>query len=481
MTPYQNVPPMGSQPGYRPPEMPRPQPNPAYMAERRLLRQSANYFGIAAILYFVVNISASLLLSFLIQLSYQFTGRQLFGNSEVSYYLLNMGVYILSFTVAFGCYLLFLKMPWRVAVPFRPVDFGTMLLSIPASFALSVIGSILTSILSLLFAVTGYQPVTSDITTPVTLPGLALYFALLAVLPPIFEEIAFRGILMQSLRRFGGTGPLRVPAGALVWLSGAAYRIVADFHGAACLHQSVCRCYEYPDERDGRGYACPGQSDLYCILDHHRGSVGAVFDFAYPRPLGAVSCSDLDAHRPESGGVFLIGGDDCCAAGHFLLYDPELCEGGMSGETMHERYMSLALEEAREAERLGEIPVGAVVVWRGEVLGRGHNLRQTRHSALAHAEVLAIEAACRRIGDWRLDGCDLYVTLEPCVMCAGAILNSRISRVFYGAADPREGAVCGMLRLFDLPYGNRPDYEGGVLAQECAGLISAFFAGKRKK
>lgn len=152
MTPYQNVPPMGSQPGYRPPEMPRPQPNPAYIAERRLLRQSANYFGIAAILYFVVNISASLLLSFLIQLSYQFTGRQLFGNSEVSYYLLNMGVYILSFTVAFGCYLLFLKMPWRVAVPFRPVDFGTMLLSIPASFALSVIGSILTSILSLLFA-----------------------------------------------------------------------------------------------------------------------------------------------------------------------------------------------------------------------------------------------------------------------------------------------------------------------------------------
>ena len=110
----------------------------------------------------------------------------------------------------------------------------------------------------------------------------------------------------------------------------------------------------------------------------------------------------------------------------------------MSGETMHERYMRLALEEAREAERLGEIPVGAVVVWRGEVLGRGHNLRQTRHSALAHAEVLAIEAACRRIGDWRLDGCDLYVTLEPCVMCAGAILNSRISRVFYGAADPRE-------------------------------------------
>ena len=153
----------------------------------------------------------------------------------------------------------------------------------------------------------------------------------------------------------------------------------------------------------------------------------------------------------------------------------------MNGETIHERYMRLALEEAKEANRLGEIPVGAVVVRRGHILGRGHNLRQTGHSALAHAEVLALGEACRFVGDWRLDGCDLYVTLEPCAMCAGAVLNSRISRVFYGAADPKEGAVCGMLRLFDLPYGNRPDYEGGVLVRECAELLESFFAQRRKK
>ena len=105
-----------------------------------------------------------------------------------------------------------LKMPWRVAVPLRPVRAGTVLLSIPATFALSVIGSILTSLLSLLFSVTGYQPVTNDVVTPVTLTGLVLYFILLAVLPPIFEEIAFRGILMQSLRRFGDGFALLVSA-----------------------------------------------------------------------------------------------------------------------------------------------------------------------------------------------------------------------------------------------------------------------------
>lgn len=153
----------------------------------------------------------------------------------------------------------------------------------------------------------------------------------------------------------------------------------------------------------------------------------------------------------------------------------------MRRETIHERYMRLALEQAKLAAQLDEIPVGAVVIRQGEVLGRGHNLRQSRHSALAHAEVLAIEEACRRCGDWRLSGCDLYVTLEPCAMCAGAIINSRISRVFYGAADPREGAVCGILRLFDLPYNVRPDYEGGVLAAECVALLHDFFARQRKK
>lgn len=177
MTPYQNMPPAGSPPGYQPPVVPRPLQNPAYVQEKRCLRQSANCFGVAAILYFVINISASLFLGFLIQLSYQFTGRQLFGNSEVAYYLLNIGVYVLSFSVAFGAYLLFLKMPWRVAVPLRPVRAGTVLLSIPATFALSVIGSILTSLFSLLFSVTGYQPVTNDVSYAGDADGLVLYLS----------------------------------------------------------------------------------------------------------------------------------------------------------------------------------------------------------------------------------------------------------------------------------------------------------------
>lgn len=149
-------------------------------------------------------------------------------------------------------------------------------------------------------------------------------------------------------------------------------------------------------------------------------------------------------------------------------------------ENIHERYMRLALEEAKAAAESEEIPVGAVVVRQGEVLGRGHNLRQAGGSALAHAEIVAIEQACQRCGDWRLNGCDLYVTLEPCAMCAGAVINSRISRVFYGAAGLREGAVCSMLRLFDLPYSRRPDYEGGVLAAECQAILDCFFARQRK-
>ena len=153
----------------------------------------------------------------------------------------------------------------------------------------------------------------------------------------------------------------------------------------------------------------------------------------------------------------------------------------MSGETIHERYMRLAqivpttqyVTAPDHYRTHGNFPQ--------PVCFFGFFQRQTGHSALAHAEVLALEEACRFVGDWRLDGCDLYVTLEPCAMCAGAVLNSRISRVFYGAADPKEGAVCGMLRLFDLPYGNRPDYEGGVLVRECAELLESFFAQRRKK
>ena len=138
----------------------------------------------------------------------------------------------------------------------------------------------------------------------------------------------------------------------------------------------------------------------------------------------------------------------------------------MREETMHERYMRMALEEAEKAGRLGEIPVGAVVVRQGEVLGRGHNLRQTGHSALAHAEVLAIEEACRLTGDWRLDGCDLYVTLEPCAMCAAALVHARLAGVVYGAADRLAGAVTSCTETLDQPFFNhRVWHMGGVLAR----------------
>ena len=153
----------------------------------------------------------------------------------------------------------------------------------------------------------------------------------------------------------------------------------------------------------------------------------------------------------------------------------------MSGETIHERYMRLALEEAKEANRLGEIPVGAGVVRRGHILGRGHNLRQTGHSALAHAEVLALEEACRFVGDWRLDGCDLYVTLEPCPMCAGAMINARIGKVWYGAKNPKAGCCGSVLSLFQEGFNHRSVVYGGVLGAECAKVLHNFFRGCGKE
>ena len=178
-------------------------PHPGYVEEKRRLRRAGNLFGVATLLYFAVSVAFGLLFGFLISLIYQITGRHLFGNSEVSYYLLNIAAYVLSFALPFSAYVSFVKMPWRVAVPWKRVRVGTVLLSIPAAFGLSVVGTILTSVLSSLFSLTGYQPVVSDMPLPVTTPGLVLYFIQLAVLPAVLEEIAFRGILMQSLRRFG--------------------------------------------------------------------------------------------------------------------------------------------------------------------------------------------------------------------------------------------------------------------------------------
>ena len=137
--------------------------------------------------------------------------------------------------------------------------------------------------------------------------------------------------------------------------------------------------------------------------------------------------------------------------------------------------MSLALEEAKKAAALGETPVGAVLTWDGEVLVTAHNLRETGRCATAHAELLAIEQACRKLGGWRLHRAVLYVTLEPCPMCAGAITNARIPRVVYGATDKKAGCCGGLINLFDVPFNHQPEVTGGVLAEAAQQLLTDFF------
>lgn len=148
---------------------------------------------------------------------------------------------------------------------------------------------------------------------------------------------------------------------------------------------------------------------------------------------------------------------------------------------MREHFMRMALEQAEQARRLGEVPVGCVVVKDGQVIGRGYNRRETDRTVLGHAELMAIRQAEQALGDWRLTGCTLYVTLEPCPMCAGAILNARPESVVFGASDPVFGACGGVMNLFEEAFGVRIRLYGGVLAAECAGLLQEFFSGLRKK
>ena len=145
-----------------------------------------------------------------------------------------------------------------------------------------------------------------------------------------------------------------------------------------------------------------------------------------------------------------------------------------------EKYMRAALDLAREAAAAGEVPVGCVVFTRsGEIIGRGRNRREESSDATAHAEVEAIRAACAALGAWNLSGCGVAVTLEPCPMCAGAIINSRLSPVIYGAKEPNSGSVGSVINLFEERYGHRPAVYGGVLAEECAALLAEFFRGLR--
>jgi len=146
----------------------------------------------------------------------------------------------------------------------------------------------------------------------------------------------------------------------------------------------------------------------------------------------------------------------------------------------HEDYMRIALELAQEALALNEVPVGCIVVHEGQIVGRGRNRREIDGNALAHAEIEAINEACRTLGRWRLSDCSLYVTLEPCPMCAGAIINSRILKVFYGAKDEKAGACGSVLNIFEERFNHKPQLVGGILKDECAAILSDFFKSLRK-
>ena len=143
-------------------------------------------------------------------------------------------------------------------------------------------------------------------------------------------------------------------------------------------------------------------------------------------------------------------------------------------------YMQEALALAREAAAAGEVPVGCVIVRRGAIVGRGRNRREERQAVSSHAEMEAMAQANTVLGTWRLDDCELYVTLEPCPMCAGAILNARIPRVYYGARDETFGACGGVLNLFMEDFPHRPALVGGILAEDCRAVLAEFFASLRK-
>jgi tRNA(adenine34) deaminase len=140
-----------------------------------------------------------------------------------------------------------------------------------------------------------------------------------------------------------------------------------------------------------------------------------------------------------------------------------------------QKFMRGALQEAKKAALKGEVPIGAVIVKDGKIIARGHNQREQNQSVLAHAELIAIKKAEKRLGSWRLEDCSLYVTIEPCPMCAGAIIQSRIKRVVYGAREPKFGAHESIVRLFGHPFNHHVDVVGGVLKEKASELMKDFF------
>ena len=140
-----------------------------------------------------------------------------------------------------------------------------------------------------------------------------------------------------------------------------------------------------------------------------------------------------------------------------------------------EKFMREAIKCARLAEKHGEVPVGAVIVKDGKIIARGYNKRETKRNALMHAEIIAIHRACKKLDGWRLSGCDLYVTLEPCPMCAGAIINARIENVFYGAPDPKAGSMGSVTDMTQLDYNFKPYVHRGMLGEKCVCVLKDFF------
>lgn len=147
---------------------------------------------------------------------------------------------------------------------------------------------------------------------------------------------------------------------------------------------------------------------------------------------------------------------------------------------IHQKFMNEALKEAKKAYAKDEVPVGAVVVYDGKIIARAHNLRESKQDFSGHAEFLAMKKASKKIGSWRLEDCDVYVTLEPCSMCAGAMIQSRIRNLYYGATDQKAGAVESVVKLLDNPFNHRIQYIGGIEASQASMILKDFFKKLRK-
>lgn len=147
-----------------------------------------------------------------------------------------------------------------------------------------------------------------------------------------------------------------------------------------------------------------------------------------------------------------------------------------------EKYMKEAIKEARKARRIGEVPIGCVIVCNDEIIGRGYNRRMTDKSVLSHAEIRAVDKACKKTGDWRLDDTEMYVTLEPCQMCSGAIIQARIRKLYIGAMNPKAGCAGSILNMFEEPrFNHHVEVTSGILEDECSSMLKEFFTELRKK